>query len=111
MKIKSAVETCNCQIITLVGNLDLTGVEAIEMEFAKLLSKEQHLLIDMTEVDFIASMGIRMLLTGAKKLNRRNLKLVLGAPNECVKEALEITNISSIIPCFATIEEAQATLK
>jgi anti-anti-sigma factor len=107
MNIKSTVEKDKCLQVKLTGNLDLAGVEAVEMDFVKLQAEGKNLLIDLTEVDFIASMGIRMLLTGAKQLSRRDLKLVLAVPNECVKEALEITNISSIISCFDTIEEAE----
>ncbi len=110
MIIKSTIETDNYLQVKLAGSLDLAGVEAIEMDFAALLAGEQPLLIDLAEVDFIASMGIRMLLSGAKQLNRRNLKLVLATPNEGVKEALEITNINSIIPVFDTIEQAAAGL-
>jgi anti-sigma B factor antagonist len=110
MIIKSTIDAGNCLQVKLSGSLDLAGVEAVEMDFAALLAGEQHLLIDLTEVDFIASMGIRMLLSGAKQLNRRDLKLVLAAPNECVKEALEITNINSIIPVFDTIDQATAEL-
>ena len=109
MEIKT-VDADNYLLVKLSGNLDLAGVEAIEMDFSALLAGEQHLLIDLSKVDFVASMGIRLLLSGAKQLTRRNLKLILAAPNECVCEALEVTNINAIIPCFATIAEAKATL-
>jgi len=109
MEIKT-VDAGNYLQVKLAGSLDLAGVEAIEMDFSALLAGEQHLLIDLSKVDFVASMGIRMLLSGAKQLTQRNLKLILAAPNECVGEALEITNINAIIPCFATVAEASATL-
>ena len=110
MLISSTVKMPTYLTIKLSGNLDLAGVEQIEMEFVNLIDNSCHIIVDLAEVDFIASMGIRMLLSAAKKLHPKELKLVLAAPNEMVKEALQITNIGAIMPCFDSLAEAEAAL-
>ena len=64
--------------VALCGRLDIDGVTSVEMNFTNVVSaKGKPAIVDMTEVSFIASLGMRMLLSAAKAL-RAN-----GSASDC----------------------------
>jgi anti-sigma B factor antagonist len=95
----------------LSGRLDTVNVNQVELSFtAGIVPKGQNTMVDLSEVSFIASLGIRMLLTVARSLGRGQSQLVLFGPDPAVMEILETTAISEIIPIFGTEAEARAAL-
>lgn len=98
-------------LITLIGRLDIMGVNKIETKFAAYCAGEiPRVLVDMSGVDFLASIGIRLLVTNAKSLRSRNGKMALLNPTPDVMNVLEITDIPSIIPVYSKLESAEAVL-
>jgi anti-anti-sigma factor len=101
----------NIRLIKLIGRLDIAGVSAIETEFsAHCFGENPRVIVDLSEVDFLASIGIRLLTLNAKSIAGRGGRMVLLRPRSDVKEILEITGIPAIIPVFNEIESAEATL-
>jgi len=98
-------------IIELTGRLDIMGVNNVETKFAAYCAGEKpRVIVDMSGVDFLASIGIRMLVTNAKSLRSRNGKMVLLNPTPDVLNVLEITDIPAIIPVYSKLESAEAVL-
>ncbi len=88
-------------LIKLIGTLDTQGVGAIEIKFAGYCSGDRaRALVDLSAVDFMASIGIRMLITTAKAVASRGGRLVLLQPNENVMDVLEMTGVPDIIPVY-----------
>src|SRR5688500_8217012 len=95
--------------IALTGRLDSRGTDEIAVKFAALSSAEQRrVVVDLTGVDFLASIGIRALLGAAKTAQQKGGRLVLyvGA-NPAVTKTLEATGIDALIPMFADPAEAE----
>lgn len=85
--------------VALSGRLDIDGVKAVELEFTSVVGgKDQSAIVDFTEVSFIASLGMRMLLSVAKNLRSRNHKVVIYNPQPVVQEALETAGFSTVMP-------------
>ena len=64
--------------VSLVGRLDTPGVDQIETQLtAHLVPRAARALIDLSQVEFIGSGGIRMFITIARALGRKGGKLVL----------------------------------
>lgn len=84
--------------LLLSGALDITGVRDIEMDFSRLASGEQNVVIDFSGVNFIASLGMRMLLSAAKKLDNENNKLILHSVPPLVETALHTAGLATIMP-------------
>jgi hypothetical protein len=60
------------RLIKLIGDLDIMGANAIETKFAGYCAGENaRVLVDLSAVDFLASIGIRLLTTNAKSLLSR----------------------------------------
>lgn len=95
----------------LSGRLDTANVNSVESQFiAGILPKAQHAVIDLSGVTFMASLGIRMLLSTARGLNKLGAKLVLFGATAPVMEIIETTALSDIIPVFGTEADAIAAV-
>jgi anti-anti-sigma factor len=101
--------TDNLMTIALRGRLDSAGVDAIETKFAA-TAKHKNVAVDLSEVTFLASMGIRMLIGSARALGRNGSKMVLFAPQELVNETLSSSGVDQIIDIVADEPSAIAKL-
>src|ERR1700742_491341 len=84
--------------VMLVGRLDIQGAEAVAMPLATLSGAKQNILVDMSQVSFLASIGIRHLVTATKALSRRGGRLILVSPQDVVREVLTTAGLASMIP-------------
>jgi anti-anti-sigma factor len=98
--------------VKLAGRLDSAGVEAIDHRLSALTATQAaRVLVDLSQVSFLASIGIRALLTNARALRQRGGRMALLSPQSLVEEVLRVTGIESMIPIFHDLEEASAALK
>jgi anti-sigma B factor antagonist len=98
-------------LIKLNGELDIIGVGKIETKFTGYCAGENiRIIVDLSEVNFLASIGIRLLVLTAKSIVSRNGKMVLLNPTPEVHSILEITGIPSIIPIYSQLESAETVL-
>ncbi len=85
--------------VRLRGRLDAAGADRIDVPFtARVVSSGHAAVVDLSEVSFIASMGIRLLLSGARGLDRKGAKMVLFGARGLVRTVLEEAAIDQIIP-------------
>lgn len=99
------------RVIKLIGELDIVGVGAIETKFAGYCAGENaRILVDLSEVSFLASIGIRLLTLNAKSVASRGGRMVLLHPTPDVRSVLEITGIPAIIPIYDGLESAETVL-
>jgi anti-anti-sigma factor len=81
------------------GRLDTAGVDAVELRFTShTVLRAKPLLLDMSEVTLLTSLGLRMLLTVAKALDHRGAKKVLLSPQPAVAEVLKVSGFDQLIP-------------
>jgi anti-anti-sigma factor len=66
--------------------------------------------VDLSEVDFLASIGIRLLTLTAKSIASRGGRMVLLNPTADVQHVLEVTGIPAIIPVYSYLESAETIL-
>jgi anti-sigma B factor antagonist len=98
--------------IDLIGRLDLEGANAIDLKFTVLTSTDQTLsVVDLSGVDFLASIGISTLVRGAKAAKLRRGNLVLLSPRPNVAAVLASTRIDLMIPVCQTLDQARLVLK
>jgi anti-sigma B factor antagonist len=93
--------------VALSGRLDIAGAEVVALPLATLAGAKQGLIIDMSGVSFVASIGLRHLVATAKALSRRGGRLVLLNPSDMVTEVLETSGLTEILPIAQS--EAAAT--
>src|SRR6266508_5948477 len=101
----------NIGMIKLIGKLDIIGVGEIETKFAGYCAGDGvRMLVDLSEVDFLASIGIRLLTLSAKSVASRGGKMALVNPIPEVEQVLDVTGIPAIIPIYPDLESAKTAL-
>ena len=84
--------------ISLSGRLDVEGALKIDNEFTEITKLKKNVLVDLSEVPFIASLGIRTLVIGAKATSNNGGKMVLLNPQPNVEQVLRTTRVDTIMP-------------
>ena len=85
-------------IVKLVGRMDIAGVSAVDMQFAVLAGSRKKVVVDMSAVDFLASLGMRTLVVAAKSISSKGGKFVLLDPQPNVEKVLTSSGIDTVIP-------------
>ena len=95
--------------INLSGRMDVEGVGLIETRLAGMTASPRNaIIVDMSAVPFMASIGIRALLLNAKAVGKRGGKLVLLNPDQHVRSVLASSGVDQLIPVCTGLEEAMA---
>jgi len=85
--------------IRLNGRLDATGADRIDLRFTShAAAGTHHAVVDLTGVSFVASMGLRLLISAARAIHIKGRQMVLFGATGPVREVLEQTAIDQIIP-------------
>lgn len=94
--------------IRLGGRLDMVGVGEIELRFTSLAaSRPLRVLVDLTGVSFLASVGLRCIIHSARAQEQKGGRMaLLVGDNTLVRSTLDTVGVSDIIPVFA--DEAAA---
>ena len=93
----SIQETESRFIATLSGELDTAAAKETELALAPLLdSKGKEILIDCTELEYISSSGLRVLLSILKQAKTVGSRVVLKNVNEVIREVLDLTGFITL---------------
>lgn len=74
------------------------GAESIDLPLATLSGSKNKILVDMVGVTFIASIGLRHLVTAAKAVQRRGGRLILLNPSAVVTEVITASGLTELLP-------------
>jgi anti-anti-sigma factor len=93
------------------GRLDSPAVDKIETRFvATIVPAARQAIVDLSQVDFIGSLGVRMLISAARSAARNGGRMILFAPTEAVREVFEHVALADLIPIRDTEADALAAL-
>jgi len=107
-----AVESGGVTLVTLVGRLDTAGATKIETLFtAAIVPPGRPAVVDLSQVSFIASLGVRCLFSAARALSRGNRKMAVFGATGSVAEVLHTVSLDELIPVKATEAEARAAVQ
>lgn len=87
--------------VKLTGPLDIAGAGDIDMPFSIIAGHNNKVIVDFTDVTFLASIGIRVLVKAARAIGLRKGRLVVFNPTEDARKVLRSTGIDTIIPVVA----------
>ncbi len=99
------------RLIKLSGALDMNGTYAIEVEFVRHCTGQNiRVLVDLSRVNYISSIGIPMLVNSAKSVTKYGGRLALLNPQKAVEDVLELAGIPAIIPIYTDLASAKVAL-
>ena len=98
-------------ILRLKGRLDASNATGLEQQIRHTLnSGETRLLIDLSQLDYVSSAGLRVFLIAAKLLKSAGGKFALFTLKENVKEVFDLAGFTSIFTIVPTQEDAMNLL-
>jgi anti-anti-sigma factor len=99
----------NLRRIVITGRLDMPGTESIATKLVELTAApKKGVVVDLSALRFLASIGISSLITSAKAVQARGGKMVLVvSPGSSVGMSLEATGVDDLIPIFKSSAEAE----
>jgi anti-anti-sigma factor len=99
-------------VVALAGRLDMAGVDAVGIRFTAMTAgRHKPTIVDLSGVEFIASLGIGMLIREAKALAKQGARTILAAPVEMVEKALRAASIDAVVPIAPDVLQARALLR
>ena len=82
--------------VALTGRLDTNTAPELEKTLNTSLDGVETLFIDMEQLDYISSAGLRVLLAAQKTMNKQGEMKVMHV-NETILEIFEVTGFSDIL--------------
>ena len=83
-------------IVTLEGRLDTTTAPELEGLLKESLEDKTELRLDIKDLEYISSAGLRVLLSAQKVMSKQGSMVVQNA-SAAVKEIFEVTGFSDIL--------------
>lgn len=84
------------QIVALEGRLDTTTAPKLEEAFQNGLEGVEKLVIDMKELAYLSSAGLRVILAVQKRMNKQG-ELLIRNVNDMIMEVFEVTGFADIL--------------
>lgn len=83
--------------VTLSGRLDTTTAPQLEEALASALDGVADMVFDFSQIEYISSAGLRILLNTQKKINAAGGSMKLTGVNDVVREVFEVTGFINIL--------------
>lgn len=98
-------------VVYVDGDLTTNTSPDVEADILEVMEDEgKHLVINVEKVNFIASTGLRVILSLGKKLSSKGLKLTVCSMNPSTKSVFEMSGFTKLFPTYSNEEEALSNL-
>lgn len=99
-------------VAELVGEIDTVDTEGFSGAMEEIIAAHpEALVLDFSQVNYIASMGLSMLLHVARDLRARKCQMVIAGVKPVVRTVLDVVQMGSIIPIETTVAQAVERLE
>lgn len=82
--------------VAIIGRLDTTTAPQLEAELRGGITGVEKLVLDMKELEYLSSAGLRVILAAQKVMNKQG-DMVVRNVNETIREIFEVTGFVDIL--------------
>jgi anti-anti-sigma factor len=95
--------------IVISGRLDVEGTDSVSSQLVQLIqAPKKGVVVDLSSLKFLASIGIRALIASAKAVKERGGRMVLVVnEGSTVMMSLKATGIDQLVPVYGTTSAAE----
>jgi anti-anti-sigma factor len=97
-------------LVEVTGRMDVPGALRADPAFAEIAEANDKVIVDLSQLAFLASLGIRTLVTTSKTLRAKEGNLVLLNPQPNIEQVLRSSGIDTIIPIAHDLASAEASV-
>lgn len=94
-------------IIKVEGSLITEHIKQFEKEIYSALEKKSNIIVDFSELSFICSAGLSLLIASQKKSEANNIKIVITGCSEDIIKLFKLTELDKHLVIKNSIEEAR----
>ncbi|MCE5248707.1 STAS domain-containing protein [bacterium] len=88
-------------VLTINGRLDSTNASQLDKKIEGLIDrKEKQILLDCSQLGYVSSSGLRVFLTGLKKMNAIHGKFLICSLQGPISEVFDISGFSGIFSIY-----------
>lgn len=98
----------NCVVLSVLGEIDLVTVPALETAIAEHVAAAPSLVLDLSGVTFFGSLGLAALMRGMTLAEERGTRLMLVVGVR-VRRTMELTRTEELFIVHNSVEEALKT--
>ena len=97
--------------VAIRGEIDLDAVQRLESALdAAIRSTAGAFVLDLCDLDFLDSSGLRVMLRARARLAREERELAIVCPPGSVRRLFEVVGIADLLFLYASREDATAAL-
>jgi anti-anti-sigma factor len=85
-------------VVMVTGEIDLTAQSRLQGVIDHARSGGQRLVIDLSEITFIDSSGLKVLVKTWEAQTEAGAEMVLRAPSPAVRTVIEMTGLQDVLP-------------
>jgi len=94
-------------VLEVGGEIDVYTAEKLRGRLRDIVnSGEQHVVVDLTKVEFLDSTGLGVLVGAHRRLRARDGSLDLVCPHERLLKVFRITGLDNVFAIHASVEDA-----
>ena len=94
-------------ILALSGKLDATTAKTFEDRILGVINSGiQRLVVDLSQLDYVSSSGLRVFILAAKRLQTVDGKIVLCSMKDHVRQVFDLAGFSSMLSIYGSRDEA-----
>jgi anti-anti-sigma factor len=101
-------------IASAIGRVDHASAEALKEKLVPVLATcvegSDRVVLDFSGVEYISSVGLRVLMLAAKQIKAQKGTIVIAAMQPVVKEIFDISRFNYVYAAFPTVRDAVADL-
>jgi anti-anti-sigma factor len=97
--------------LVLTGSMNEQGAWEVESQFNEISKTTNKVIVDLKDVHFLASRGMRTLVMSDRLLREKGGKLVLVNPQALVEEVMKTAGIDTIVPIAPDLSAAIALFR
>jgi anti-sigma B factor antagonist len=94
------------QVVALHGEVDMHSATGLRERLLTALKTPSGLIVDMSEVSFIDSSGIAILVEGYKRAKQNSQTFALAGVRAAPMQVLQLTRLDKVFPLFQDVASA-----
>ncbi len=96
-------------VVQLIGDASVANTDQLDVQLHRVpLSEGKRIVLDLSELEFIASIGMGMLVNFHKNATRRGATVYLAAMRDSVAQAMQRARLNDVFKTAPTVEQAIA---
>lgn len=97
-------------VLNLAGRVDNSTTDGLKLSLDAYVGScragGDRLVLDFSNVDYISSVGLRVLMLAARQSREQGGTIVVAALHPVVREIFEISRFNLVFQCFGSVREA-----